>query len=528
MLSFYKSISDKRKKTIYITILLFFSILINQYYGFQGINPIDSFFSFNAGYDVLNGYFPFKDYWTITGPFIDFTVALFFKIFGVSWFSYVLYASIFNFIISIATFYTLEKFELNINYCFFYSILVAILAYPSAGTPYVDHQSAFLSVIAIYFFVLALKTNCKIYWLIVPIILGISFLTKQAPTGHFIIIISILSLIYFIFNFDIKKITFAVIGSVLFIFSFFILLLITKIPIIPFIEQYILFPLSLGESRLEFLFPLEFNRIILRFKLIHLSLLILVIISIKKIAQDYKYLRHNDFLIILALVSSTFALIAHQLMTINGIFIFFLIPILAGFSHVFFLKYFKNKSYILYLLVFLCIASTIHYGNKYINKRDFMDLSKINMTNGIDAKIFDDRLSGLNWITTLYPNNPKKEIAYLLEAIDIIKKDSRNKMLVTDYQFISVVMSSYDYSPNKYWYKHHAYPSLNHKYFEIYKKFFINKLREGKIEIVYEIKPLWGDNNVLEPILKSDCIIKIPITDILDSYLLKKCEDLKS
>ena len=190
MLSFYKSISDKRKKTIYITILLFFSILINQYYGFQGINPIDSFFSFNAGYDVLNGYFPFKDYWTITGPFIDFTVALFFKIFGVSWFSYVLYASIFNFIISIATFYTLEKFELNINYCFFYSILVAILAYPSAGTPYVDHQSAFLSVIAIYFFVLALKTNCKIYWLIVPIILGISFLTKQAPTGHFIIIIS--------------------------------------------------------------------------------------------------------------------------------------------------------------------------------------------------------------------------------------------------------------------------------------------------------------------------------------------------
>ena len=156
-----------------------------------------------------------------------------------------------------------------------------------------------------------------------------------------------------------------------------------------------------------------------------------------------------------------------------------------------------------------------------------MDLSKINMTNGIDAKIFDDRLSGLNWITTLYPNNPKKEIAYLLEAIDIIKKDSRNKMLVTDYQFISVVMSSYDYSPNKYWYKHHAYPSVKHKYFEIYKKKFIEKLKEGKIEIVYIVKPLWGDDNVLETIIESNCIIKIPVTDILDSYLLQKCEDLK-
>ena len=59
MLSLYKVISDK-KKTICIIILLIFSILINQYYGYRGVNPIDSFFSFNAGYDVLNGHFPFK------------------------------------------------------------------------------------------------------------------------------------------------------------------------------------------------------------------------------------------------------------------------------------------------------------------------------------------------------------------------------------------------------------------------------------------------------------------------------------
>lgn len=526
MLSFYKKVSDKRKKTIYVIILLIFSVSINQYYGYQGINPIDSFFSFNAGYDVLNGYFPFKDYWTITGPFIDFTVALFFKLFGVSWFSYVLYASIFNFIISFATFYTLAKFKLDINFCFFYSILVSILAYPSAGTPYVDHQSAFLSVISVYFFILALKTDLKIYWLVVPIILGISFLTKQAPTGHFILIISFLSLIYFIFNFNIKKIILVIVGSFLFIFTFYVLLLITKTPIISFLDQYILFPLSLGESRLEFLLPLEFKRIILRFKLIHLSLLLLVIISIKKIVQDYKYLKHNDFLIVLALVSSTFALIAHQLMTINGIFIFFLIPILVGFSHIYYLKYFKNKNYILYALIILSIISTIHYGNKYINKRDFMDLSKVNINKGIDAKIFDKKLNGLKWITTLYPNSPDVEISNLLEVIDILKKDSRKKMLVTDYQFISVIMSSYDYSPNKYWYKHHVYPSATHRYFEIYKKFFIQKLKKEKIQIVYIIKPLWGDDNVLESILEKDCIIKSAITDILDGYLLQKCKDL--
>ena len=100
-----------------------------------------------------------------------------------------------------------------------------------------------------------------------------------------------------------------------------------------------------------------------------------------------------------------------------------------------------------------------------------MDLSKVNMKNAIDAKILDKKLSGLQWITVLHPNDPKEEISNLLKAIYIIKNDSRNKMLVTDYQFISVIMSSYDYSPNKYWYKYHVYQQQTtniFKYIEIF------------------------------------------------------------
>ena len=72
-----KNIS-KYKTTTFVILLFISSILFNQYFGHLGIQPIDSFFSFNSGYDVLNGYFPFKDYWTITGPFIDLTQAIFF------------------------------------------------------------------------------------------------------------------------------------------------------------------------------------------------------------------------------------------------------------------------------------------------------------------------------------------------------------------------------------------------------------------------------------------------------------------
>jgi len=513
---------------IYVIFLSIFSFFLNQHFGHIGINPIDSFFSFNAGYDILNGYYPFKDYWTIAGPFIALTQASLFKIFGVSWDIYVFQASIYNVIIVLVTFYVFKKFNLNIHFCFLYALLLSILAYPSIGTPYVDHQSSYLSVISIMIFALALKSNLRIYWFLLPIVISISFLTKQAPTGHILIIISLLSLIYFVFNFDIKKILFGFFGSLFILSIFFITIYSADISFSSFLNQYILFPISLGESRLEYLFPLEFERIFSRFKLIHLSFLIGIIVIIIKTYSNYKYLKSNEFLIIFSLVLMYFALIIHQLMTINGMFIFFLIPILSGFSHIYYLKYFRSKKYILILLLFLSIGSTFYYGNKYILSRNFNDLNKIMISNAIDAKKLDKKLEGLKWITYLYPDNPNVEIYNLKEAINLIKKETKNKMIITDYQFISVILSMYDYSPSQVWFSYHVNPDKNSKYFDIHKKFFLDKLKENKIEIVYVVKPLWGGDDIFEKNLNKNCYTKNEVTKVLDSYLLNGCEDLNN
>ena len=513
---------------IYIIFLSFFSFFFNQHFGNIGINPIDSFFSFNAGYDILNGHYPFKDYWTIAGPFIALTQASLFKIFGVSWSSYVFQASIYNVIIVLVVFYVFKKFNLNIHFCFLYAFLLSILAYPSVGTPYVDHQSSYLSVISILIFILGLKTNLKIYWFLLPIILVISFLTKQAPTGHIFIIISLLSFIYFIFNFDIKKIILGLLGSSLILSIFFFTLFFADISFSSFLNQYILFPISLGESRLEYLFPLEFKRIFLRFKLIHLSFLVTIIVIIISTFKYYKYLKSNEFLIIFSLLLMYLALIIHQLMTINGLFIFFLIPILSGFSHIYYLKYFQNKKYILYLLIFLSIGSTIHYGNKYVLSRDFNDLNKVNINNAIDAKKLDEKLDGLKWITYLYPDDPNAEIYNLQEALSFIKEETKNKMIITDYQFISVILSLYDYSPSQVWFSYHVNPEKNSKYFDIHKSFFIDKIKENKIEIVYIVKPLWGGADVLEKNINKNCYSIKKVTKILDAYSLKQCKELEN
>ena len=523
------NIFNSQKKLIFILFLFLSSILVNQYYGNLGVQPIDSFFPFNSGFDIYNGFYPFKDYWTITGPFIDVVQALFFKLFGVSWFSYVLHASIFNFIFVIFFFYTLSQFNLDIKYCFLYSFFLSLLSYPSSGTPYVDHQASYLSVMGVFCFLLALKKENNLWWFILPIILGLSFLTKQTPTGYVSIILVLFSLIYFIFNFDFKKILSGIFGTIFILSLFLLFIFIGEIPLKSFFHQYILFPLSFGQSRLEdgFLFPLEFQRIILRFKLIHLSGLLLIIIIFKNISKNFKYLINYECISILTLVSLTFIMIAHQLMTINGLFIYFLIPILISFSHIYHLKYFKDKTFILYFLVFLSFSSTIYYGYKYINKRNFADLQNANFSKAIDAKYLNKKLSGLKWITPQY-DEPKVELSNLKNSIEIIKNDNSNIAIVTDYQFISVVLSTYDNSPNKVWYSFHVYPSKTDEYFNYYQDFFIKKIIERKIQSFYTVKPLYGDKDVLIDILDKSCYEKVKINEILEKHLIKKCKQLEN
>ena len=89
-----KAIPHKSK--FFIIFLFFFSIIINQYYASMGVFPQDTFLHFDSGYRILKGEAPFKDYWTVSGPLVDYMQAFFFYLFGATWTSYILHASLFN------------------------------------------------------------------------------------------------------------------------------------------------------------------------------------------------------------------------------------------------------------------------------------------------------------------------------------------------------------------------------------------------------------------------------------------------
>ena len=74
-----------------------------------------------------------------------------------------------------------------------------------------------------------------------------------------------------------------------------------------------------------------------------------------------------------------------------------------------------------------CLFVTAKYHIRFNEERRFHEMTNINFDLSIDAQKIDNKLSGLNWITPLFPDDPEKEIQLLNEAMDVLKNDKRKK-----------------------------------------------------------------------------------------------------
>ena len=513
------------RENLFISFLFLFSLLINQYYGNRGLFPPDSFAHFDTGFRILLGEYPFKDYWLVSGPLGDYLQAIFFYFFGVNWQSYVLHASIFNAILTIATFIVLRNFKLNIYYSFIYSLLFSVLAYPSSGTPFVDHHSAFFSLLGIYCLILAIKNEKKLYWILLPIFFGCAFFSKLVPSSYIIIFaILILSL----FSFVLRKfywIKYSFLSASLFILFLLILGMIQGINLSSFLEQYIFFPQTIGEQRLEN-FNFTFRGAVDHYKFIYVAFLPLFYVNLKKIFSNKNYFKQKDFFYFLCLLLFTFSLIFHQILTKNQTFIFFLIPILMAFSHNSLTIYKLNLTSPIYIaMILICLFVTVKYHLRFNENRKFHELNYVNFELSSHGKEIDKKLSGLNWITPQFKNDPSKEINLINDVISYLKKDRRTKMVMTNYLFLSVILDQKIFSPSRWLLSDGTtHPLKGNKYFTNYKNFFINLLKKNNIEVIYIIDPV-RKSDIYDYINKR-CYQEKKITEILTRYELKKCHEI--
>ena len=78
-------------------------------------------------------------------------------------------------------------------------------------------------------------------------------------------------------------------------------------------------------------------------------------------------------------------------------------------------------------------------------------------------------------------------------------------MIVTDYQFISVILSMPDNSAARIWWRHHIYPEPNKKFFNYWKNFLLEKIKKENITVIYTVHPLEGEVNIFEGLIDKNC-----------------------
>ena len=501
-----------------ILLIIIYAFFINWISANVGVMPVDTFGFFDTGYSILKNKLPIRDFWAFSGIVIDYFQAFFFLIFGESWKSYIFHSSFINVFASLSFYIFLINLKLNKIYSLLYTLSFATLCYPVSGTPFSYNHSYVFSLICIFLLCVGIKNKNPFSWFALPIVCFLAFFSMQTPSSYIFIVILIFS-IYFFFNKKNHKNLKIFFLSSLGVFLFLLFYLIfTNTPFENFLYQYFLFPMTIGSERLgsnlsayvTLSEQLNFNRLIGDFKYIHIFYLPLIFLTIKLfLKREKNFLKITNLIIIL----SVFAFLFNQLVTANQIFIFSLIPLIAAILHLN-LEETKFKNIFLYSIILILCFITIKYHHRYNIERKFHDLENVDKSKAIDAEIISKKMKHLKWVTPHSEfTDPKKELKIIQEVIDTLKLDTRNKTIVTNYQFFSVVLGE-DLNLLNRWYLwgNDTHPTKGHKYFNFYKKMINENIEKNNIKVIY----LLGQHN--EEIVFKD----------IEQYFTDKCFNSKT
>ena len=187
-----------------------------------------------------------------------------------------------------------KNFNLNIYQCVFYSFCFAILGYTTSGTLYVDHHSSLLCLLAVYCLIMALKTDKKRFLVLIPIILGLAFLTKSAPSVYVFFSVSLILILYIFIKKRFNWLLYLIFSSLSFIIFILLFFDFVNIKLENFFEQYILFPSSIGKNRIAELNFLS-GDIIFNYKFIYIAFIPLLTITLLDTIKSKNIFNKNFF-----------------------------------------------------------------------------------------------------------------------------------------------------------------------------------------------------------------------------------------
>ncbi len=143
---------------------------------------------------------------------------------------------------------------------------------------------------------------------------------------------------------------------------------------------------------------------------------------------------------------------------------------------------------------------TLKYHYRYNVERKFHEFNNTNFNQSISATLLSKKFKGLQWITpeviSIDQNNDN--IYFLNNVKKILKNDKKNKIVITNYSFFSVLLNE-NVSAYSRWFPgdNSAFPRKGNIYFNDYKKFIDKILKNKNIENIY-VLPDVSENQLLD------------------------------
>ena len=186
------------------------------------------------------------------------------------------------------------------------------------------------------------------------------------------------------------------------------------------------------------------------------------------------------------------------------------------------------KKILSFVLIFLTLATTLKYHNRFNVDRKFHELNNVLFSESIKANELNKKFIGLKWITPDFKNNKnvKSQINFLKKFQEILLIDETNKIVLTNFSFFSVITDS-NVGGYSRWYPtdNSAFPKKENKFFKDYKNLIVSIIKKKGIQTIY-ILPDIGERNLVDYIDPKCFNRKELESQIIKYEINNKCGDL--
>jgi hypothetical protein len=137
-------------EVVLLVVLSGFAFYLTLKAGRRGFYPFDQSILFDGSYRVISGQVPYRDFVLPFGPMAFWLHAVFFKVLGVSYLSYIVGAAVINVLATLLSVIVIRLVLPSMRVLSYVGgLLTAVWFYPPFGTPWVDQTAFFFSFAAL-------------------------------------------------------------------------------------------------------------------------------------------------------------------------------------------------------------------------------------------------------------------------------------------------------------------------------------------------------------------------------------------